>query len=162
MLTLILMRHAKSDWGAPDLSDHDRPLNDRGRASAKAMGRWLKERGYLPDEVLSSSSRRTMETFEGLGLDVPVSFTRDLYHASALGMLEVLREAEKPSVLMLGHNPGIANFAGNLVAVPPDHPRFGDYPTCATLVARFDLPAWSEVDWGDGTAVDFAIPRELM
>lgn len=162
MLTLILMRHAKSSWGSPALADHDRPLNDRGRRSARAMGRWLRSKGYLPDAVLSSSSRRTVETFEGLELDVPVTFTADLYHAGPAAMLRVLHGAEAPVLLMLGHNPGIADFAESLVRTPPDHPRFDDYPTCATLVVRFDAPSWSEVDWGSGEVVDFAIPREVI
>ncbi len=162
MLTLILMRHAKSSWGAPSLADHDRPLNDRGKRSAEAMGRWLKGRDYLPDAVLSSSSRRTRETFEGLDLGAPVKFTRELYHAGPAGMLQVLREAEAKSVLMLGHNPGIAEFAERLLSAPPDHPRFDDYPTCATLVARFDSSTWRDVAWGQGETVDFAIPREVI
>lgn len=126
------------------------------------MGRWLKERGHVPDEVLCSTARRTMETFEGLGIEAPISFTRHLYHASAATMLQVLQGAAAPCVLMLGHNPGIAGLAAEVVANPPDHPRFDDYPTCATLVARFDKAAWPNVGWRDGTAVDFAIPREVI
>lgn len=162
MLTLILMRHAKSSWGAPDLADHDRPLNDRGRHSARAMGRWLKLRGHLPEEVFSSSSRRTMETLDALELDAPARFTRQLYLAEPDRMSLVLQEASAPSVLMLGHNPGIADFAAEIVASPPDHPRFDDYPTCATLVVRFDRDAWSDLDWHSGQVVDFAIPREVI
>jgi phosphohistidine phosphatase len=161
MLTLILMRHAKSSWDAPQLADHDRPLNARGRSSAKAMGRWLKQHDYLPDEVLCSSSRRTVETLERLGIAARVRITRQLYHAGPAEMLAVLREALAPSVLMIGHNPGIADFAAEIVQAPPDHPRFHDYPTCATLVAGFDRIAWSAVGWGDGRVMDFTIPREL-
>ena len=73
-LTLILMRHGKSAWDDPNLADHDRPLNDRGRASARSMGDWLRARGHVPDRAVSSSSTRTGQTFAGLGLDVPVSF----------------------------------------------------------------------------------------
>ena len=59
MLRLILMRHAKSDWSHLDLSDHDRPLNNRGKASAAALGDWLRVKSYLPDQVLSSTAART-------------------------------------------------------------------------------------------------------
>ena len=76
-------------------------------------------------------------------------------------MLRVLRKATGDTVLMLGHNPGIGWFAQTLVAVPPPHPRFFDYPTCATLVAEFDIDRWEEVGTGTGKAVDFVIPREL-
>ena len=64
-LRLILMRHAKSSWNKP-VSDHERELNGRGRASARAMGNWLRENDFLPKEALISSSERTRETFEGL------------------------------------------------------------------------------------------------
>ena len=64
-LRLILMRHAKSSWNEP-VSDHERALNVRGRASAQAMGNWLRENDFLPKEALISSSKGTRETFAGL------------------------------------------------------------------------------------------------
>lgn len=161
-LTLILMRHAKSAWDDPNLADHDRPLNDRGRASARSMGDWLRARGHVPDRAVSSSSTRTGQTFAGLGLDVPVSFTRALYHAGPEVMLDVLRDQTAPSVLMIGHNPGIADFAHRIVAHPPRHPRFADYPTCATAVITFGGTGWNEIGWREGQPIDFAIPREVM
>ena len=62
-LRLILMRHAKSSWDSPGLDDHERPLNGRGCRSAKAIGAWLNDHGYLPDLVLSSDAERTRETW---------------------------------------------------------------------------------------------------
>ena len=159
--TLILMRHAKSSWDNPGLSDHARTLNARGRRSASAMGDWLRAEGWRPDEAVSSSSQRTRETFAGLRLNVPVHFTDDLYHADPDGMRAVLAQAAGETVLMLGHNPGIAAFAAMLVTAPPDHPRFADYPTCATLVARFDIDSWDRLRWQSGTPLAFVIPREL-
>ena len=76
-------------------------------------------------------------------------------------MLDVLRKARGRCVLMIGHNPGIADFAQKLVATRPAHDRFGDYPTGATLVASFDAPDWAAVTWKTGQTIDFAIPREL-
>lgn len=160
--TLILMRHAKSSWGDPTLDDHDRPLNKRGRASAKAMGRWLRNSGYVPDAAVSSSSERTGQTFLHLDLDIPVRFTQGLYHAGPAMMLDILREQTKETVLMLGHNPGIADFAHRLVEAPLPHPRFADYPTCATTVIRFDTDSWNDIGWHTGQPIDFAIPREVM
>lgn len=63
---------------------------------------------------------------------------------------------------MVGHNPGIADFAEQLLNQPPDHPRFWDYPTGATLVAQFDITDWRALTWGSGRAVDFVLPRELI
>ena len=158
---LIVMRHAKSSWDHPGLRDHDRPLNGRGRRSAAALGRWLRDEGYLPDQILSSTSARTRETCLRLGLDAPADYLPALYHAAPSDMFGALRGSTGQCVLMLGHNPGIAGFAEALMAVPPDHPRFPDYPTCATLVADFDLSDWRDLEPGTGRAVAFVIPREL-
>ncbi|MEX0283678.1 MAG: histidine phosphatase family protein [Paracoccaceae bacterium] len=160
--TLILMRHAKSSWGDPALDDHARPLNRRGEKSAKALGDWLREHRLEPDETLSSSSVRTRQTFAGLGLSKPATFLVTLYHAEAQRMLSVLHGARGDVVLMIGHNPGIAAFAQALVADPPTHERFMDYPTGATLVAQFDIPGWPSLRWGMGKVRDFVVPRELV
>lgn len=158
---LILMRHAKSSWDDPWRDDHARPLNNRGRRSAAALGDWLRSKGYVPDAVLSSDSRRTRETFAGLGLDLTPDFLPGLYHAEAEAMLDVLRDATGRCVLMIGHNPGIADFAARLVTRRPDHARFDDYPTCATLVADFPQTAWPDVTPGTADPRDFVTPREL-
>lgn len=161
MKRLILMRHAKSSWDDPRQDDHARPLNGRGRVSARVLGDWLRAQGYLPDLALSSSSTRTRETFAGLKIACDAQFLDTLYHAGPEQMLKVLREAEGDTVLMLGHNPGIGWFAQNIVAVPPPHPRFFDYPTCATLVAEFDVESWHEIGSGGAKPLAFVIPREL-
>ena len=159
--TLILVRHAKSSWQNKGLVDHERPLNDRGARSAAALGDWLRARNHLPTTVVSSDSTRTQETFRGLRLEVPVAFTRTLYHAGPEVMMDVLRGQEAASVLMLGHNPGIADFAARLVVQPPPHPRFDDYPTCATAVIRFDVAHWTDIGWRSGEVLDFVVPREV-
>ena len=160
--TLILTRHAKSSWDTPVLDDHARPLNDRGTRSAKALGDWMRAKGWLPDQVISSSSTRTRETFAGLGLDTKAAFTDALYHASHTQMLRVLSQASGKSVLMLVHNPGAAAFAEALATSPPDYPRFYDYPTGATLVLHFEIDSWDQVQWHSGTVADFIVPRDLL
>ena len=62
MKTLLLLRHAKSSWKVPDLSDHDRPLNRRGKKDAPKMGRLLKEKELVPDLVIDSTARRAKDT----------------------------------------------------------------------------------------------------
>ena len=165
-LTLILIRHAKSDWGTPALPDYDRPLNDRGRRSAPVLGRWLAERGYGPEEVILSGARRTVETWEGMAPSVApaptVRVERRLYDAPPERMLAVLREAGASPVLVIGHNPGIGEFANRLAIAPPPNPRFADYPTGATAVFRFLRDAWGDVGWSEGEVVDFITPRQLM
>lgn len=158
---LILMRHAKSDWGSPGLPDHDRPLNTRGAGDAPAMGNWLRAKGLFPDVVLCSTATRTRETLAGLSVTAPVRFLPALYHADPDTMLEVLQQAQGNTLLMIGHNPGIAAFAAELLEQTPVHPRFDDYPTSATLVARFDIADWDKLRTRTGYAVDFVIPADL-
>lgn len=161
-LRLILMRHAKSSWDAPWQDDHARPLNPRGRRSAEALGDWLRDKRYLPDLALSSDAARTCETFAGLQLDCTAQVTPALYLADAGRMLDELRQAEAGTVLMIGHNPGIGSLAGRVLQRMPEHERFSDYPTGATLVADFEAVRWGDVDYGTGHAVDFVVPRELI
>jgi len=165
MRRLILMRHAKSDWDDPSLSDHDRPLNSRGRKAARALGRWLREQDLIPDTALISTATRTRETWEGLVSDwsspPEATFLRELYHAEPDAMLAVLRKAETPTLLLLGHNPGLAELAHLLVAEAPDHPKFARYPTGATLVADFDTEGWGEIRPGAARTIAFVVPRDL-
>ena len=156
------MRHAKSDWSARG-DDHARPLNKRGLKSAPAMGAWLREQGWVPDEVLCSTATRTRQTLDLLGLaDLPTRFERILYLADAPDILRTVQSAKGDTVLLVGHNHGIADSAQQLVADWPDHPRFADYPTCATSLIRFDVTDWDVVKPGTGTCEAFAIPREVI
>ncbi|ARE39482.1 Phosphoglycerate mutase family protein [Rhodovulum sp. P5] len=164
-LQLILVRHAKSSWDDPLEDDHERPLNTRGQGAAPIVGKWLAERGYMPAEVVSSTARRTLETWERMApiLGESTVMRRDpgLYHATSERMLEVLNNCAASPVLMLGHNPGIAQFAERLLVRPLDDPKFATYPTCATLVVEFDGEDWSEVVFGTGRALDFITPKQI-
>lgn len=157
---LILTRHAKSDWGDPALPDHDRPLNDRGRRSARALGDWLASRGYDPEEVLCSSSLRTRQTWDRVAEAVfetlpELRIEPQLYQAEPETMLRILRTASSPTVMMIGHNPGIAAFAQMLPARPPLDPKFRRYPTAATLVVDFQANNWADIQPGQGSVRDF-------
>lgn len=160
--TLILMRHTKSSWNHPGLDDHDRPLNKRGRKSAEALGNWLREKGWAPDQILCSDSVRTKETLGGLRLDVSPDMQPELYRATANQMLRILSRATGDTVLMIGHNPAVAHFAEGIVSEAPEHPKFGVFPTGSTLVVTFDEDSWDRVKWRGGEVRDFVVPRELM
>ena len=166
MKRLILTRHAKSSWDDPLTADHDRQLNDRGKAAAADLGQWLASRGYVPDQVLCSDAQRTRETFSGMAPALPgtpvLELKPALYHAGPDVMMAVLKHATGDAVMVIGHNPGIAEFAARLIAHPPANPEFARYPTGATLVADFDVEGWSDVVLGQGVAVDFVIPREIV
>ena len=164
-LRLILTRHAKSSWDDPLMSDHDRPLNERGKAAAADLGNWLASRGYVPDQVLCSDALRTRKTWSGIAPALPGTPILDLkpalYHAGPDVMLAVLRHATGKTVMMIGHNPGIAEFAHRIVARAPLNPDFRRYPTGATLVVDFAADSWADVAWSMGSVDDFIIPREL-
>lgn len=160
---LILTRHAKSSWDDPLMEDRDRPLNERGRAAALELGDFLASRGLEPEEVLCSSAERTRETWDQVARAVietrpDVSYVESLYHAAPEMMLQVLRTATAPTVMMLGHNPGIAEFAHQLPARPIHDPDFRRYPTCATLIVDFQIDSWEEAAPGQGSVLDFFTP----
>lgn len=157
---LILTRHAKSDWDNPDIPDLERPLNARGRRSARELGDWLASRGYEPEEVLSSPSTRTRETWDevalaALGVLPELRFDARLYQAPPEVMLSCLRGATAPTVMMIGHSPGIAEFAASLPARAPMDPEFRSYPTAATLVVDFQTDDWAAIEPGQGSVLDF-------
>ena len=164
-LTLILTRHAKSAWDDPTVDDFDRTLNGRGRSDAPKIGEWLAAQGFLPDTVLVSGARRTVETWERMAPTLPKTCTMESaparFHASAQTILDVLKTRRSPSIMIICHNPGIAEFARRIVNTPPDHPKFSQYPTCATAVIEFDAPAWSAIDWETGALQDFIVPKDL-
>lgn len=165
-LRLILTRHAKSSWDDPMLDDHDRPLNKRGRTSAKAVGKWLAEKHCAPDEVMVSTAERTRETWKHIAKSLPdapkPAYLSQLYHAEPEGMLHILRTATGKTVMMVGHNPGMAFFAQGLVHRPPVDSRFERYPTGATTIIEFDVESWDKLVWRTGTVVDFIAVRDLL
>lgn len=149
MLSLILFRHGKSDWEANYDTDHDRPLAERGRASARCMGRFLAQTRQLPDLAVSSSAKRARDTL-GLATDAgrwqcPVRIDRALYETTPMGTLAWLNQLNEPCgrVLLVGHEPTWSALASQLI---------GDatirVPTGAML--RLDLAAaeWPAVSFG--------------
>lgn len=165
MKTLIFTRHAKSSWDDLTLSDHERALNARGRASATAVGKWLNTSRYHPDQLISSNAVRCIETWDLISAELPAvsksSFHQRLYLAAPTTIYEALKQASADTVIMLGHNPGFGELAAQLAQHHPDHPKFQMYPTAATTVLTFDIPDWSTPFMGKGTVQDFIVPRDL-
>ncbi|MEM8979950.1 MAG: histidine phosphatase family protein [Pseudomonadota bacterium] len=163
MIELILLRHAKSDWSLAGQPDIERPLNARGQRGAAAIGAWLNAAGLIPDEVFCSSATRTQETVArlGLGLEHQAQYTRALYHAEPEGILDVLAGATASRVLLVAHNPGIAELAHRLADVAPSHPRFADYPTAATTVLQFNTD-WPKLSRVRGKVLHFVTPKDLI
>jgi phosphohistidine phosphatase len=169
---LLLMRHAKSSWDDPTLSDHDRPLNPRGRAAAAAMRASMAQLGLAPDIVLVSPARRTLQTLELLEPwdEAPlVEVIEGLYLATGTQMLQALHGVAETarSVLLLAHNPGLHELALLLVgphglSLANDQTRRlqGGYPTGA--LAEFTIPGpWHGLGEGSGRLIRLLSPREL-
>ncbi len=163
MKRLILMRHAKSDWSDLTASDHERSLNARGIKSATAMGEWLRQEDLYPDHILCSDAARTQETLGLMKLpDTPTIYSRNLYLAEADVMARILRQQTADCILMVAHNPGTAILAERLLKTAPDQPEFHAFPTCATLVADFEIETWRALEMASGTTVHFTLPRTLI
>jgi phosphohistidine phosphatase len=172
MRQLLLLRHAKSSWDDPGLSDHARPLNARGRRAAAAMADAMRELGLSPDIVLVSSARRTLQTlealtpFDGGALVEPMDA---LYLAPWQRLLDELRQAPETarSLLLIGHNPGLHELAVELAGMEvlarggAEAQRLADgYPTGA--LAEFTIAsAWRQLDRGGARLVRFLAPRDL-
>src|SRR5690349_7003918 len=122
MKRLYLLRHAKSDWADPDRSDADRPLSQRGRKAAPAMGRYMREKGLVPALVLVSTARRAEETWDllstALKSAIPLERSDKLYLASPNRLMKTVHGlADKwSSALVVGHNPGLQAFALELAS----------------------------------------------
>jgi phosphohistidine phosphatase len=167
MKTLFLLRHAKSSWDDPGLADHERPLAPRGTRATKAIAAHLRDEGVAPDLVLSSSSRRTRETLDGiaaaLGDDVAVKIERDLYVASSDRLLERLRAVDDDfdSVMLIGHNPGVEQLALRLAGESEKCAEMRrKYPTAALATLEFS-GKWKDLEPGNAELVDFVKPKQL-
>ncbi|UIN31620.1 SixA phosphatase family protein [Microbacterium binotii] len=134
MVTLVLVRHAKSDWGVAGLSDHERPLNDRGQRDAPLMAAALAETGFHPDRLLTSTALRARTTAEAFAasLDVPLETMPELYGASVPELWDAAAGAGGRSVLIVAHDPGLSELASELAGRPVT------MTTCA--VATFPIP----------------------
>jgi len=160
MKRLILMRHAEAGWHI-NMDDHERPLSASGIRDAKKIGSWLKEKAYMPDEVISSTSVRTRETLSYLLLDCPQIFERSLYLADADQMKSTLKTLLSETVILLAHNPGITELAYDLMNHEEKHENFMDFPAASTVVIDFKADRWSEVKSDSGIFVDFVMPLHL-
>ncbi|MBC6991068.1 SixA phosphatase family protein [Hymenobacter sp. BT491] len=147
MKTLYLMRHAKSSWSFDDLSDQERPLNDRGRDDAPCMGQALAKRDIQLDLLISSSAVRAMSTAALVARELHYPHARievldRIYQAEVDDLLDIVRQCpdDADSVLLVGHNPIITNFANSL---SPN--QIPEMPTAAVVCLKFAVDRWADV-----------------
>ena len=169
MKKIILLRHAKSSWKHPGHSDHERPLNKRGRAAAPVIGGWLYRKDHVPDVILCSTSVRTRETVHRLEMTPetpPVLELREsLYHASQDDLLHALQGLSDmyQSAMIVGHQPGLSTFAGMLAECAEAHcvQAYQHFPTAAAAIFEADVSGWSALAYCSAWFRDFVKPRDL-
>jgi phosphohistidine phosphatase len=168
MRTLILLRHAKSNWGSGAAGDFARPLAKRGRMAAKKMGEWMRRHNIVPEYVISSPAVRARETAvrlrDALRMDAAhVLYEERLYLADVDALLNVLRDCpqEAQSVMLVGHNPGLEELLTYLCG--GDVPAGTDgklLPTAA--LAQIMLPDnWQGLKRKSGRLIAVTRPKEL-
>ncbi len=168
MPSLILMRHAKSDW-SDGTADIDRPLNKRGKSSAKRVGQHLAKTANQPERILCSPARRTRESLARL---LPhfnalreILFIPSLYESMGSDYLAIIRAygADADRLMVIGHNSAVHETALTLAAGNPG-PEFPSlataFPTAATAIFATDS-YWSEVAPDNMTLESYVLPRDL-
>lgn len=162
MKTLLLFRHAKSDWEAGFELDHDRPLNKRGKRDAKRMGQYLAAVGSLPGRVVSSSAVRATKTVELAAAagdwSCHIAIEDGLYEADPRRILAVIQEQPDASdtLLLAGHEPAFSETASLLIGGGSLR-----LPTAAIACIEFEVERWADVRAAGGTLAWLITPKML-
>ncbi len=164
MKTLLLFRHAKSDWSAAYGSDHERPINERGRNDARLMGRFLAKINTLPDKVIVSSAVRARSTLE-LAMEAgewdhpPVEITERLYEATTDDVLEVIQSQNGKfnRLLLVGHEPTWSSAIGRFIG-------HGRVRVSTAAMARIDFaaPSWDNITFGGKGELRWLVSPKLL
>ena len=143
MKELYLFRHAKTHPAGHPRDDHARSLTPEGHAAASWIGEQLANDRRQPQIILASDAQRTLQTAElamsRLGLDGQVMPAPELYEADVEDILALLAGRQEGSIMIVGHNPGIEEIAGNLTG------SFGHMRPGFCLWLCFDIDDWEEL-----------------
>jgi phosphohistidine phosphatase len=161
MKTLYLVRHAKSSWKQPELSDFERPLNKRGKNNAPFMGKLLSDKGVNPELVISSPAKRASVTAKIIASEInypeeKIVFDENIYEATGRNLLEIISGTEEKynSVMLFGHNPGLTVLQNNL----SDH-FIDNIPTCGVVALEFKT-FWKEIELNTAGFIFFEYPKK--
>ncbi len=164
MKELLILRHAKSDWSQDGMNDSDRPLNDRGRADALLMGRFIKNADIIPQHIYISPARRAQETWQGVSSTWDVQGLKTetiphLYLAAAPALLSVIAQcpAECDSVMIIAHNPGMEELVSALCGVDVNV----QMATATLAQLRSDYSSWGQIHETDMILKGLFYPRIL-
>lgn len=159
---LILIRHAKSSWSNPDLSDRDRPLNKRGKRDALFIGQRLAHYQCYPDQVISSPAKRARKTIYKIckKLSYPkkrIVIDELLYTSNIQDLYSLLQSCgdELHRLFLVGHNHVITVFAEELTGID-----IYNIPTCGIAGIRFANESWAQVKPGGGELFFFDYPKK--
>jgi phosphohistidine phosphatase len=167
---LYLLRHAKSSWKEPGLSDFERPLKHRGREACAVMAAYMAQHGIAPDLVLCSPARRAAETLglivRHLGRELDTVFRERLYMASAPELLAELRgvDDQVEALMVVGHNPGLADLARGLVGSGEPAALAAlsrKVPTAALACFDLDCQRWAQAAPEGAHLSAYATPKGL-
>lgn len=159
MKKLVIIRHAKSDWNVGEI-DFERPLNKRGKKEAPIVGSILKEEGYFPDLIVSSSAKRTTETAILISNEVNypidnIQYEDSIYEAPIEALIKVvwMLPNEFDTVYLVGHNPGVSALASYFTN------EWLDFKTANAAVLEAEIDDWGA--WVKDTAmlVQFITPK---
>jgi phosphohistidine phosphatase len=163
MKTLSLVRHAKSSWKDKTLSDHDRPLNKRGKRDAPRMGRRLAKASICPDLIVTSTAVRARRTAEKIAAEIgyPIShimMDEELYLSGVSGVLDLIHNLGDANnhVMLFGHNPDMTDLVNLLTGSSIEN-----VPTCGIAHIRFDTDAWSRVGTVVAELIGFDYPKRV-
>lgn len=166
--TLLLLRHAKSDY-PPGVADHDRPLAPRGVREAALAGDWLRAHAPAVDAVLCSTATRTRETLKRTRIDAPVEFVDRLYEATPGAMIDEINrvpsrfDGDVATLLVIGHEPTMSALALGLATDQGSNDAAAEriltkYPTSAIAVLR-TADGWDQLTLNGAALVTFHVPR---
>jgi len=147
MKSILFIRHAKSSWDDPLMSDFDRPLNDRGKKDAPQMAKFLLEKKVPIDTFISSPAKRAKKTaqyfIKEYGFEDEIIILKsELYHPAETVFFDVIENVpdEANHLAIFSHNPAITNFVNMLT----DKIRIDDVPTCGIFAIKTQAKQWSD------------------
>lgn len=162
-LTLFILRHGKASDQAN--TDFDRPLTSRGQQQAIEKGLLLKQRTSSINTILCSEALRTRETLKYLNLDLKqtqIITDKELYLCDPETLLMHVQQVQHArSILLIGHNPGLHQFAYDLLPRNQSYQNqtidalSASFPTCALAEFQFDYNNWSDIRWHQGTLISY-------
>lgn len=163
MKTLYIVRHAKSSWNYPELSDEERPLLEKGKKRTRKIIEFLREKEVKVNQIISSHAERALETARiiGHGIDYPpenIIISRQIYHATADQLFDQFFDMsdEVESLMIVGHNPTLTNFANIFL-----DDKIEWLPTSGVVSISFDTNIWINLPAVKGETNFIVYPKML-